>query len=103
MHGILERFSHRAHIQTTTSRVEMEKYGLEMTLDCCLESQIQVQTVVTYRSPFIKKAMQSCHGIAHQFDAWHYATNVGSKLRAVPVRTARDSSVTMECMTTVYS
>ena len=64
----------------TTSSVAMEKHGFETVLERTKES-LQIATVVTDRNTSIKKAMRSHRGIDHQFDVWHYAKSVASKIR----------------------
>ncbi|XP_065180373.1 uncharacterized protein LOC135810903 [Sycon ciliatum] len=73
---------HLAMSTDTTSSVAMEKMGFVVTLDRCLEQGLKIATVVTDRSPSIKKEMRGRHSIKHQFDVWHYAKSVASKIRA---------------------
>ena len=64
----------------TTSSVAMEKHGLEKVLQRTEES-FQAGTLVTDRSPSIKKAMRTHKNIEHQFDIWHYAKSIAGKIR----------------------
>ena len=66
----------------TTSSVAMEKLGFCRTLDRCKQS-LQVGVIVTDRSLSIKATMRDQYpDVCHQFDVWHFAKNVGSKLRS---------------------
>ena len=66
----------------TTSSQAMEKFAFENVLSRCLEEKLEVATIVTDRSQSIKKLMKAKKDIDHQFDVWHFAKNVASKLRA---------------------
>ncbi|XP_065195097.1 uncharacterized protein LOC135826412 [Sycon ciliatum] len=60
----------------------MEKAGFIRVLDRCKEA-LAVDVVVTDRSPSIKATIRDQYpGICHQFDVWHFAKNVASKLRS---------------------
>ena len=64
----------------TTSSVAVEKLGFETGLARCKAEGLKITTMVTDRSPSIKKFLRGEPDIKHQFHVWHYAKSIGSRM-----------------------